>query len=225
MALKNVTETSLAEKVTVELREAIQSGKLEPGERLVERRLAEQLGVSHIPVREALARLSDEGLIEREPRRGARVAALDATELEEISSLRTVLESFVITRVQQRWSPADEQRLERIVANMVAAAEKGNVDAVLSHDRKFHEALWEMAEHGMLMAVSAQLRGRINGFLRAANGALAPDALIEHALSHQALIQAIASGSAAAAQDAMAEHIAIAADRLEPRGAQPAQQH
>ncbi|MEB4614546.1 GntR family transcriptional regulator, partial [Leucobacter sp. M11] len=209
MALNTVNEISLSEKVTVELREAIQSGQLEPGQRLIERRLAEQLGVSHIPVREALARLADEGLIEREPRRGARVAALDATELEEISSLRTVLESFVVTRVQQRWTAADETKLTRIVANMVAAAEKGNVDSVLTHDRKFHEALWEMADHGMLMAVSAQLRGRINGFLRAANAALPQDALVEHALSHEILIAAIAGGDPAAAQAAMSDHIAI----------------
>lgn len=218
MTLGNVNDLSISEKVAHELREAIQTGALEPGERLVERKLAERLGVSHIPVREALTKLADEGLVDRAPRRGARVAELSAEELDEISSLRTVLEQFVAARVQQRWNPRFEARLKKIVDGMITAAQRGDVDAMFALDRRFHEALWEMADHRTLSSIAAQLRGRINGFLRAANGALGGDELVAHAMSHSALIEAIAGGDAEAAAHATARHIEIAAERLTPAG-------
>src|SRR5689334_8813336 len=95
----------LADTVAERLREAIQSGHYPPGARLVERTLARQLSVSHIPIREALTRLEKEGIVVRHPRRGARVAELSPRLLDEISTLRAVLEGFVARRVQERWSP------------------------------------------------------------------------------------------------------------------------
>src|SRR5690554_4517346 len=139
MALTSVADESISDKVANEVREAIQRGELSPGERLVERTLAARLGVSHIPVREALTRLAEEGLVERTPRRGARVAALTEEELFEISSLRIVLEQFVCDRVQSVWSDAIEARLQKIVAAMIAASERHDVDRMFALDRKFHE--------------------------------------------------------------------------------------
>src|SRR5690606_314708 len=110
--MRTVSDQNIAEQVTDELRAAIHSGELAPGDRLVERKLAERLGVSHIPVREALTRLAEERLITREPRRGARVAALTAQDLEEIASLRTALEQFMAIRVQERWTDASAARLQ-----------------------------------------------------------------------------------------------------------------
>ncbi len=120
--MRTVSDRNIAEQVADELRAAIQSGELAPGERLVERTLADRLGVSHIPVREALTRLAEERLIVREPRRGARVAELTAQDLDEISSLRIVLEQFMALRVQERWNADAAARLESIVTAMGAAA-------------------------------------------------------------------------------------------------------
>lgn len=215
MALTSVADESISDKVANEVREAIQRGELSPGERLVERTLAARLGVSHIPVREALTRLAEEGLVERTPRRGARVAALTEEELAEISSLRIVLEQFVCDRVQAVWSESIEVRLQKIVAAMIAAAERQDVDRMFALDRKFHEELWEIADHKLLLSIASQLRGRINGFLRAANGALDPDKLVAHAMSHNELISALASGDSGRARDAMTAHIEIAANRID----------
>ena len=86
---------SVAGRVADQLRDLIRDGAYAPGARLVERSIARELGTSHIPVREALARLAEEGLVVRLPRRGARVAELSPRMLEEISSVRVVLEQFV----------------------------------------------------------------------------------------------------------------------------------
>lgn len=212
--LGNVSDQNIADRVADELRAAIQSGELEPGERLVERKLAERLGVSHIPVREALAKLAEERLVERQPRRGARVAALTGEELAEISSLRIVLEQFVCQRVQERWSGRSEAKLRRIVASMIEAAERGEGDRMFALDRKFHEQLWELAEHHLLMDMTSQLRGRINGFLRATNNALEPADRIAHAQAHAEIIDAIASGDLELARSTMAKHVEIAAARI-----------
>jgi len=214
MALSLLQDRNIADRVADELREAIQSGRLAPGARLVERQLSSELGVSHIPIREALARLADEGLVERQPRRGSRVRALTAKELDELSGLRVLLEQFVVVRVQERLTERSEAELRKLVDAMIQAAERGDGLRLFELDRRFHEKLWALADHRMLTELVAQLRGRINGFLRAANAALEPDALQAHARSHEELVDAIAGRDPETAKRAMEEHIRLAAERV-----------
>lgn len=213
--MRTVSDQNISEQVADELRGAIQSGELAPGERLVERALAAQLGVSHIPVREALTQLAQERLIVREPRRGARVASLTASDLEEVASLRVVLEQFMAVRVQERWTTASEARLTAIVDAMTAAR-PGDIAEVLRQDRLFHETLADLAEHRLLDEVSSQLRGRVAGFIRAANAALDPDEQQAHVHSHREIVAAIASGDPGRARDVIAAHVARAVDRISP---------
>ena len=222
--MRSVADQNIAEQVADELRAAIQSGELAPGERLVERKLAERLGVSHIPVREALTRLAQEHLVVREPRRGARVAELTAQDLEEISSLRIVLEQFMALRVQERWNESSAARLQGIIDAMAAAA-PGDMDEVLRQDRAFHEELAALAEHRFLTELSTQIRGRIAGFLHAANAALDPSQQEEHVRSHQLIVDAIASGDPDRAREVIAAHVAAAVARIQPSPAriQPAE--
>ncbi len=204
----------MSEDVAGRIRAAISDGRYPPNTRLVERRIAAELGVSHIPVREALARLVDEGLVEHQPRRGARVAGLTPLQVEEIASLRTLLEEFVVVRVQQRMTPAVKAELQRVVDAMVQAAERGNSARVLELDQRFHERLWALADHAMLVELVGHLRGRLAAFLRSATTTLDSDGLVEHARSHQLLLDTIAGGKPAAAKRAMAAHVAIATDRV-----------
>jgi DNA-binding GntR family transcriptional regulator len=214
MTLDPLSDDSLADRVADRIRSAIHEGRYPPGARLVERRLAAELGVSHIPIREALARLTDEGLVERLPRRGARVATLTPRELEELSSLRIVLERFVVTRVQERLTAEEEKELRRMVASMRQAAVRGDFRRVLDLDQRFHERLWELADHRMLGEVVTGLRGRIGAFLRAATAALDPEALERHAASHDELLDAMLSGDAEAGGAEMSRHIELATERL-----------
>jgi DNA-binding GntR family transcriptional regulator len=220
-ALERLGDHSLSDRVADSIRTAIQNGVYRPGTKLVERTIAAQLGVSHIPVREALARLADEGLVERIPRRGAWVAELTPVGLAEICSLRIVLEQFVVRRVQERLTPASEARLRAIAERMLDAADAGSVDALVRLDQEFHGLLWELSDHSLLIEVAAQVRGRVAAFLRAATRSLPADELREHARTHAELVDAIAGDDPEAAQALMALHIQVAASRIETRLLRP----
>ena len=200
--------------VVEQLRAAINDGSYPPGARLVERRVATELGVSHIPVREALTRLEEEGLVVRLPRRGARVAELSARTLDEISSLRVVLEQFVVQRVQAAWTARAQADLQAIVDEMIGAATRHDTTRVLELDQLFHERLWRLADHQILIEVAAQMRGRTNRFFRAAASSLPVDDLRKHAETHQHLLDVIASGTPTAAATATRRHVEIAARRI-----------
>ena len=205
---------SVAGRVADQLRDLIREGAYAPGARLVERAIARQLGTSHIPVREALARLAEEGLVVRLPRRGARVAELSPRLLEEISSVRVVLEQFVCRRVLERWTPSAHAELAGLARRMTEAAELGTTKTVGELDVRFHETLWQLADHELLLEVAGGLRGRIERVLRAANAALAPDELRQHAATHVELVELLASGDGAAVASAMQRHIELGAERV-----------
>lgn len=120
------SQSSLSQEVADRLREAIRNGDLPPGMRLVERDIAEQLGISRMPVREAIQQLAEEGLVIKEPRRGARVHPYSAEDLADIYSLRVVLERYVVERVMASWTEPEQARLQSVVDDMIVAAETGD---------------------------------------------------------------------------------------------------
>ncbi|WP_433472458.1 GntR family transcriptional regulator [Spirillospora sp. CA-142024] len=214
MTLNPLPAGNLADQVADSIRDAIHEGRYAPGTRLVERTLAAELGVSHIPIREALSKLADEGLIERTPRRGSRVAMLTPRELDELCSLRVVLEQFVVRRVQERLTSEARRELRAMVEEMRGEAAAGNFRRVFDIDQRFHERLWELADHGLVGELVTQLRSRIGAFLRAATAALEPGELEYHAATHDVLLDAILDPDPAVAQAEMARHIELAAERI-----------
>jgi DNA-binding GntR family transcriptional regulator len=211
-------DQNLADAVADRIRTAIWSGQYQPGDRLVERRLAHEFGISHIPLREALARLTEEGLVERLPRRGARVASLTPRMLEEVSSLRVVLEQFVVRRLKDRFTPEAYLELQGVVDRMVKAAEDHDLVRVHEIDQEFHQRLWELTDHALLVELAAQMRSRTSHFYRAAAASLGPDEVRRHADSHQQLLDVIASGDRRAAERAMQHHVEQAAKRIADAG-------
>ncbi|HEY2639105.1 MAG TPA: GntR family transcriptional regulator [Streptosporangiaceae bacterium] len=203
-----------ADALVDRLRTAIWDGVYAPGDRLVERQLARQFGVSHIPLREALARLVEEGLVVRLPRRGARVASLSPRMLEELSSLRVVLEQFVVRRLHGHITPAMRSELQQIVDQMLAAAQRQDLVLLHETDQQFHQRLWELADHALLVQVAGQMRGRMNHFFRAAVAALEPDEMRRHAESHQELLDVITSSDRRTAERVMQRHVEAAAKRI-----------
>ncbi len=170
--LAPVQLTTLSAEVTNRLRNAIRTGEIPLGTRLVERDLAERLGVSRIPVREAIQQLVEEGLVQKTPHRGTFVHSPTYSEIEEISSLRVLLECFVVERVIANWQPSHEARLSQIVDTMHRATADNNMQLLFEQDYLFHYALWEIADHALLLEVVSGLRSRINRFLGEATAVL-----------------------------------------------------
>jgi DNA-binding GntR family transcriptional regulator len=125
------------------LRHAIVSGELVPGQRVNQEDVAEMLGVSIAPVREALRVLEQEGQVTYRPRRGYLVTELRIEDLEEIYALRQVLEERAVRQHLPGLGPDDVQRLTVSARECAAAAERGDVAAELQANRRFHFGLLE----------------------------------------------------------------------------------
>jgi DNA-binding GntR family transcriptional regulator len=207
--------TSLSDEVADRLREAISNGALAPGARLVERELASQLGISRMPVREAIQQLVEEGLVMKEPRRGAYVHPYNDRELEEIYSLRVALEQFMVERVMAKWSPDHATRLQAIVDAMAESAQAADKRRVYELDNEFHEALWFMAEHRLLLEVISRLRARISRFLQVAHESFSHERLMEWSETHQQLVDVLSTGDVEQAKREISEHILTAKNRIQ----------
>lgn len=214
MKLMPVEQRTLSEEAAERLRAAIRDGVLRPGMRLVERDLAERLGMSRIPVREAIGRLVEEGLIYKSPHRGTFVYVPTPQEIEEISSLRVVLENFVVERVIAHWTSDLEAELRHIVRLMRLAATHGDRHQLHECDYYFHNTLWNVANHSLLLEVVSGLRSRINRFLFEASELLPLAEVDTHIDAHDALIDVIKAGNVANAQAVMTAHVLSAKTRI-----------
>jgi DNA-binding GntR family transcriptional regulator len=145
-----VARTVLREQIKDILLERILRGELEPGERLVETRLARELGTSQAPVREALRDLQLLRLVESEPFRGARVRAVDDERLLPVFPVRMALEDLA-ARQAARLADGDVNALEDELEAMRTAAAAGDWRTQISHDLASHRAVAEMAENEPLL--------------------------------------------------------------------------
>jgi DNA-binding GntR family transcriptional regulator len=148
--------TSLVELAARRLRGEILSGRLAPGERLVEEQLTRRFGTSRAPLREALRLLGQQGLVEHLPRRGVRVAALSARDIDELFGLRDALEQYAVRialDAGRRPEPAALARLTAAVEGMERAITAGGALAQASAHREFHLALVALAGHQHLLRV------------------------------------------------------------------------
>jgi DNA-binding GntR family transcriptional regulator len=173
-----------------------------------------RLGMSRIPIREALRLLIEDGLVTKIPHRGAFVFAPTELEIEEISSLRVVLERFVVERAVPRYTLEHESRLQRIVHEMRGTAFEGDFKRLYELDREFHGVLWEVADHGLLLEVVSSLRSRLNRFLYEAAIATSGFKFDLYIASHTKLLKVLSSGDVVAAQEAMTQHILSSKERI-----------
>ena len=212
--LSPVSQRTLSNEAAERLRSAIRDGILPPGTRLVERELAKRLGVSRIPVREAIQQLVEEGLVKKVPHRGTFVYAPSYEEFEEIASLRVVLERFVMERVIAHWQPHHEAQLRQIVQEMWRAASQEDRQRVFELDTQFHHTLWQIADHNILLEVVSSLRSRISRFLYEATIALTLPEIETHVAGHEELIEILKNTDVANAKYAITGHILVAKDRI-----------
>jgi DNA-binding GntR family transcriptional regulator len=210
--LNQIENKSRRERIIESLREAIVSGELKPGDPLVETEIAAQLGVSRAPLREALQALSREGLIETLPYRGTIVRNLTRTDIEELYSFRSLLEEFALRRVIERDSTDDVRVLRSHFEEMLAAAKRDNVREVNLADRRFHDALIDLSQHGLLQASWQTVSLRVRQVMSLRNRR--NQDLTRVAYNHVPIIEAIAQQNLAEALRLLREHIASSGDLL-----------
>jgi len=187
------------------LMSAIMQGQLSPGERLLEVQLADEMGVSRTPVREAIRRLELEGFVVMVPRKGAYVAGLSIKDVEEVYEIRTVLETLAVHLAAQRMQPADYKQLDELAEKMCATWQEGNVDNWVSMDAAFHELLYKFSRNERLVAMMGNIMEQLSRYriISLANVEVRHNSLSEH----QELIEALKRHDSEAAGKAAAKHI------------------
>ncbi|MGW3111405.1 GntR family transcriptional regulator [Streptomyces sp. NPDC001091] len=179
---------SVRERVLAALRQDIIAGRLAPGDRLVERELAERYGVSRVPVREAVRALVGEGFVLFESARRTVVRRLTPDDVRELFELREALEVYAAGLAATRATPEALERLRELLAEAATATEAGEAEAITDINTRFHDRILAMAGNGLLISVMDPVDGRLRWLTR--RNAEWPQLLTEH---HE-LYDAIASG-------------------------------
>ncbi|HEC11190.1 MAG TPA: GntR family transcriptional regulator [Acidimicrobiales bacterium] len=197
---------------TDRLRHAIVTGRLGPGERLVELQLTEMLDAGRGAVRSALVELEKEGLVIREANRGATVRRVSLAEAIQITEARSALESLVAARAATRATPADRRELQDLVTEMGRTVEAADHARYSELNSLLHAALRRISDHTVANELVANLRDRAAG--HEYRLALMPGRP-EHSLQqHRAIVAAVTAADPEAAATAMAEHLASVIDVL-----------
>lgn len=146
--------TGTAERILDRIRDDIFSGHLRSGTRLKIDYLAARYDSSHMPIREALRHLEGEGLIEREPNRGARVRRVDAEAVRTIFEVRVSIESMLARRAADRATARDIVRLEEVQDDIERLSARGDAEGVVALNRRFHNMVEDIADHPDAAAVA-----------------------------------------------------------------------
>lgn len=154
-----------AGEIFEQISNAILLGKLQPGDKLIEERLAEQLGVSRIPIRDALRHLEQLGLVEKIPYKGNFVSKLGENEIIELHSLRRVLEGMAIKLITERKDTNAIKTLGDIINKMKNLAETGDRRMILILDADFHDAIVHNSGHSLLNDVWSLVSLKMRRFL------------------------------------------------------------
>ena len=147
----------LRDVVFENIRNAILDSTLKPGERLMEIQLAEQLGVSRTPVREAIRKLELEGLVIMVPRKGAYVASISKKEVLDIMELRIGLEGIAARLAAERISKHEIEDLEHISTALGKSIEKNDLESMMKYDEEFHNYIFEITGNYKLKSIFATI--------------------------------------------------------------------
>ncbi|SMC72434.1 GntR family transcriptional regulator [Sporomusa malonica] len=195
----------LREVVAETLREAIVNGILKPGERLMEIQLAEELGVSRTPVREAIRKLELEGFVVMIPRRGTYVADLSIKDINEVFEIRTALDVLAAGLAVERITEDELEQLERLLVEIGELIEQDDADRLVESDSQFHDILYRASRNDRLVGIINNLREQFTRFRSIS--IQYPGRMQKSVEEHRRLVEAIASRDTDLAQQLAREHM------------------
>lgn len=195
----------LREIVYEELRNLILTGKIKPGTRMMEIELAEDMGVSRTPIREAIRKLEKEGLVVIEPRKGAYASEVSVKDMEDILEVRANLEGLAAYLAAERMTEAEKKALDEIREKFRQAVDEGNMAEMISNDTKFHHMIVESSRNNHLIHMVEQLQELVLRFryIYYKDFKRAEDMLPEH----KSIYEEIVNGNGANARFAAFNHI------------------
>jgi DNA-binding GntR family transcriptional regulator len=196
---------SLTERAYQAISLAIANLELKPGESLTQDRLAKWLSISRTPVREALRRLEQDGMIQTVPGRGLVVTELTIKDVEDMLELLRLMDAHAAYLAAQRRTPQQADQLASVTRALMAAAELRDVEAWSKADKPYHEMLLEASGNQLLRQSIQDVRRRLHRIT--INSATRPERLLACTQEHQAVADAIVRGDADAAAQLMQQHI------------------
>lgn len=196
---------TLRDAASEAIRGLIADGTLRPGVRVFEEDLAERLGVSRGPIREALRRFEEQGVIVTHPNRGSFVVELTAEEIEQLYELRAVLEAMAVRVALKRNRREGLGRLSRCLTQMRRATRAGDLRRILEADLAFHQALWEAAGNRFLLRTMTGLDAYLQVLMSVQNRAY--ENLEDNLRDHEDLYLAIRKGDADTAVEVITRHL------------------
>lgn len=146
------------------LREAILKGDFAPGERLMEKQLAEKMGVSRTPIREAIRKLELEGLVIMVPRKGAEVASITSKDISDVLEVRATLEALAVKLACKKMSESELEELQQVNDDFKTAAQEKNVSVLIEKDVEFHDIIFHSSDNDKLISIINNLREQIYRF-------------------------------------------------------------
>ncbi len=187
------------------LRQAILRGELQPGQRLMEIALAEQLGVSRTPVREAIRMLEQDGLAVMIPRRGAVVSKISGKNLRDVLEVRRALEELAVDLACTRMTDEDFQKLKEANERFSATLSGNDITKMAEADEAFHDLIYQASDNARLVQLEMQLREQMYRFrIEHLKEKSKRYRLVE---DHNAIIRNLVNRDSDNAREAIREHI------------------
>ncbi len=187
------------------LKEAILTGKFEPKERLMEIKLADQLGVSRTPVREAIRKLELEGLVIMEPRKGAYVSDISFKDIIDTLEVREALETFAVKLAIEKNTVEELSEIETLNKSFKKSYVNKDIEKMVEFDTKFHSEILKLSDNSKLISFMEELNEIMQRFrLIFFNETYNPERIDEE---HQEVMKALKNKDVEKAQEAMRQHL------------------
>lgn len=196
------------EYVFRQLKDRIITGVLAPGSRLTESTVAADFGVSRTPVREALQRLATEDLIDVDPMRGMVVHAPDASEIEDVLTIRASLDGLAATLAAQRITDSQLARLALVVEAMAEGALLDRREQIVLANQRFHDIIYAAAGNARLARIAGELRDYVRRFSTPPSAS--PERVQHVLIEHRAILEALERHDRDGARVASDAHLAAA---------------
>lgn len=203
---------SLADQVFERIEKDILSGELKENELLSENKLSKQFGVSRTPVREALRRLEQEGLVSSASGKGTVVLGVDSGDLYDIFEIRMKLEGMAASRAAAVITDEQLVEMERVADLQQFYLSKGDAASISDADSRFHKLIYKYCGSRVLEDILGGLHHRIQRFRRISMGS--PERAERSVSEHRAILEALRERDAEKAERLVSEHISNARDNL-----------